>query len=108
MARPREPSASSTSASTVGLPRESSTCRAATCSIALPTSLDIFAILPSHRGGSTDPAVRPSGEEIAGDVLPEGGAEVERLDVDALVVAVESAPELGAIHRRAHEPGAVG
>ena len=40
--------------------------------------------------------------------LPELDGEAEALDVDALVVAVEAAAELGGVDARAEQPGAVG
>ena len=49
-----------------------------------------------------------SGQEVAGEVLPEVGGEPERLHVDALVVAVEPAGEVGHGDVLAEEPEAVG
>ena len=43
-------------------------------------------------------ALRASPHEVAGQPLPQLDGEVERLDVDALVLAVEARPELGRRH----------
>ena len=50
MARPRAPESSSTSASTVGLPRESRTSRPITCSMVLTTISPWVSPLVGHRG----------------------------------------------------------
>ena len=43
-------------------------------------------------------SLRASGEEVARQPLPELDRQVERLDVHALVLAVEARPELGRRH----------